>query len=55
MSFAHWTDAVAAYKKYIQKWDDPPNDYYQFLEKLGYAEDSSYVSKVKEIVRQNNK
>ena len=55
MSFDHWTDAVAAYRKYIQKWDEPPNDYYEYLDKLGYAEDSSYVAKVKEIVRQNNK
>ena len=55
MSFDHWTDAVAAYRKYIQKWDDPPNDYYEYLDRLGYAEDSSYVAKVKEIVRQNKK
>lgn len=55
MSFDHWTDAVAAYRKYIQKWDDPPNDYYEYLDRLGYAEDKSYVSKVKEIVRQNKK
>lgn len=50
MSFAHWTLAVAAYKKHIQKYAEPPNDYYQYLEELGYAEDSSYIAKLKEIV-----
>ena len=55
MSFDHWTDAVAAYVRYIQKWEEPPTDYYRYLDKLGYAEDSSYIAKVKEIVRQNRK
>lgn len=50
MSFAHWTLAVAAYKKYIQKYEEPPNNYYEYLRGLGYAEDSSYVEKLKEIV-----
>lgn len=50
MSFAHWTDAVASYKKYIQRWKVPPNDYYQYLDSLGYAEDKSYVKKLREIV-----
>ena len=52
MSFEHWTDAVAAYKKFIQKWKHPPSDYYDYLNRLGYAEDSSYVAKVKQIVNQ---
>lgn len=56
MHFAHWTDAVAAYRKYIQKWDKkPPNDYYEYLDKLGYAEDSSYTAKLKELVKKNKK
>lgn len=50
MHFGHWTDCVAAYKKYIQKYDSPPNDYYGYLDTLGYAEDKSYIIKLKQIV-----
>ena len=50
MSFEHWTDAVAAYKKYIQKWKVPPNNYYQYLDSLGYAEDKTYTTKLKQLV-----
>lgn len=50
MSFDHWTDAVAAYKKFIQKYDPPPNDYYKYLQDLGYAEDPNYIIKLKQIV-----
>lgn len=49
MEFNHWTDAVHAYKKYIQKYKDVPEDYYKFLNDLGYAEDSIYVIRVKQI------
>lgn len=50
MSFDHWTDAVAAYKKFIQKYGPPPNDYYKYLQDLGYAEDPNYIIKLKQIV-----
>lgn len=48
MIFPHWTYSVAAYKKYIQKYKETPEDYYKFLENLGYAEDSAYIEKVKQ-------
>lgn len=48
MVFPHWTYSVAAYKKYIQKYKETPEDYYKFLENLGYAEDSAYIEKVKQ-------
>lgn len=51
MSFEHWTECVAAYKKYIQKWKQPPNDYYKYLDSLGYAEDKSYTTKLKQMVQ----
>ena len=51
MSFEHWTECVAAYKKYIQKWKQPPNDYYKYLDDLGYAEDTSYTTKLKQMVK----
>lgn len=49
MTFDHWTNSVHAYKKYIQKYKEIPNDYYKFLNDLGYAEDSVYVVRVKQI------
>lgn len=51
MSFGHWTFSVAAYKMYIQKYSHPPNDYYQYLQDLGYAEDPEYITKLKQIVK----
>ena len=50
MSFDHWTNAVAAYKKFIQKYDTLPNNYYKYLRDLGYAEDPDYIIKLKQIV-----
>lgn len=47
--FEHWTDCVAAYKKYIQKYEELPTDYYEYLKNLGYAEDSTYIDKLKQI------
>lgn len=51
MEFEHWTNSVAAYKKFIQKYKEIPDDYYKFLNDLGYAEDSIYTVRVKEIVK----
>ena len=51
MSFEHWTLCVAAYKKYIQKYDSIPKDYYKYLDKLGYAEAPDYTDKLKSIVK----
>ena len=51
--FNHWTESVIAYINYIQYRYTPPNNYYKFLERIGYAEDSLYVSKLKNIVKRN--
>lgn len=53
-SFSHWTESVIFYKDYIQSRYKPPNDYYKFLSDIGYAEDPHYITKVKEIVKQND-
>lgn len=53
MSFDHWTESVDAYKNYIQKWETAPKDYYHYLDSLGYAEDTFYIDKVKQIVNKN--
>lgn len=47
--FYHWSESVFAYLKYIQYRYKPPDDYYQFLIDLGYAEDPLYIYKLKNI------
>lgn len=47
--FDHWTESVIAYLNFIQYRYKPPNDYYQFLQDIGYAEDSLYISKLKNV------
>ena len=47
-SFDHWTESVKAYRDKVQyRYQD--GDYYDWLERIGYAEDSLYVSKLKNI------
>lgn len=47
-SFDHWTESVKAYRDKIQ-YRYQNGDYYDWLEHIGYAEDSLYVSKLKNI------
>lgn len=44
--FDHWIHSVLAYKQKVQ-YRYKGGDYYEFLRKIGYAEDSLYVEKVK--------
>lgn len=53
--FNHWSESVVAYKDYIQRRYEPPNDYYEFLTNIGYAEDPDYNNKLKRIVSRNDK
>lgn len=48
--FNHWTDSVIAYKKWVQRRYRPPEDYYNFLKRIGYAKDKRYIGKLKRIV-----
>ena len=48
--FNSWQESVKAYKDWIQNKYTPPNDYYDFLDSIGYAEDISYISKLKDMV-----
>lgn len=50
--FDHWSDSIIGYLNYIQYKYTPPQDYYDFLEEIGYAEDPEYVNKLKRIVKQ---
>lgn len=52
MRFDHWSTSVKAYKTYFSdKWN-PDENYYEYLERIGYARDPNYVSKLKEIHQQ---
>lgn len=48
--FNSWQESVKAYKDWIQNKYIPPNDYYDFLDSIGYAEDSNYTNKLKDMV-----
>lgn len=51
--FNHWSDSVLAYVDMIQYKYKQGENYYDFLERIGYAEDPHYTNKVKNIVKQN--
>lgn len=48
--FDNWIDSVVFYITYIQSKYQPQNNYYTFLDDLGYAQDPKYIDKLKEIV-----
>ena len=48
-SFKHWTDCIKGYKNMVEYKLKDGEDYYDFLIRIGYAEDPSYVYKVKQI------
>ena len=47
--FSHWSESVLAYKNYIQSKYESDSSYYRFLESINYAQDPTYVNKVKQI------
>ena len=47
--FDHWTDCVQGYKDMIEYKLRDGEDYYDFLLRIGYAEDPKYISKIKEM------
>ena len=49
--YSHWTESVKDYRDKIQyRWNPEKEDYYGFLERIGYASDSLYTKKLKNIV-----
>ena len=48
-TFNSWEESVKAYKDYVQ-YKYREGSYYDFLNKIGYAEDQAYLIKVKRIV-----
>ena len=49
IEYNHWTESVAAYKRFQDKYYKG-GDYYTFLEDRGYAEDPDYINKVRSCV-----
>ena len=49
--FDHWTESVKAYKNMIQYRYKDGEDYHMFLDRIGYAEDSLYNNKLKNIIK----
>lgn len=47
--FDSWISCVFAYKQFILSRYEPEEDYYGFLDRIGYAEDPLYESKVKKL------
>lgn len=56
--FERWEDSVVGYKKFIQ-YKYKGGNYFMFLQRIGYAEDPQYISKIAKvmrcIVKENNK
>lgn len=50
--FNHWTECVLAYKSMVEYKLKEGEDYYQFLDRIGYASSSNYIDLVKEIEKQ---
>ena len=48
--FNSWQESVKAYKNWIQNKYTPPNDYYNFLDSMGYAEDINYTNKLRNMI-----
>lgn len=49
--FNHWSESVIAYREWIQRRYKPPEDYYRFLSRIRYASDTTYIVKLKQIVK----
>lgn len=47
--FDHWTDCVQGYKDMVEYRLREGENYYNFLRRIGYAEDPSYISKLRKI------
>lgn len=50
-TFDHWKDCIIAYKEMIQYKYKDGDDYLNFLKEIGYAEDSEYICKLKDLIK----
>ena len=47
--FNHWSECILAYKDMVEYKLREGEDYYQFLDRIGYAENPNYIRLVKQI------
>ena len=47
--FNHWSECILAYKDMVEYKLRDEEDYYQFLDRIGYAENPNYIRLVKQI------
>lgn len=47
--FNHWSECILAYKDMVEYKLKEGEDYYQFLDRIGYAENPNYIKQVKQI------
>ena len=47
--FNHWSECILAYKDMIEYKLREGEDYYQFLDRIGYSENPNYVRLIKQI------
>ena len=47
--FNHWSECILAYKDMVEYKLRDGEDYYQFLDRIGYAENPNYIKLVKQI------
>lgn len=52
--FNHWTHALFAYQLWIESRYRDGEDYYDFLDRIRYAEDSTYTDKLKILIKNIN-
>ena len=47
--FNHWSECILTYKNMVEYKLKEGEDYYQFLKRIGYAENPNYIKLVKQI------
>ena len=52
-TYSSFISCLEDYSVFQQTYYNPGDDYYEFLKKVGYAEDSAYISKLRNIVKSN--
>ena len=51
--YNHWKESVKDYKKLISsRYINPDENYYHFLQRIKYARDPQYTTKLKQIIRE---
>lgn len=48
-TYRHWSESVKDYKEYVQYKYKPGENYYKFLQRIGYSESPDYVNKLKSL------